>query len=79
MSPESAILQDLTAGQSTASSIAGRLDLHQEAAAIILKRLETEGLITSFQITTPRSSTGLCVFRLTTAGHEIFHHATNKA
>ncbi|MDP3851989.1 MAG: hypothetical protein U1E02_26625 [Hydrogenophaga sp.] len=39
------ILRDLLSGQSTADSIAGRLNLNTEAAETILKRLARQGLI----------------------------------
>lgn len=47
MSPQLKILRDLAAGQSTAAYLAPRVGLQIEAAAVILKRLKTEGKVTS--------------------------------
>lgn len=40
MTIEQQILRDLSIGRSTASSIAGRIKLSEEAVTVILKRLE---------------------------------------
>ena len=47
MSPELKILRDLEAGQSTADSLAPRVGLAPEVAETILRRLKTEGKLTS--------------------------------
>lgn len=47
MSPELKILRDLAAGQSTAAYLAPRVGLQTEAAGVILRRLQTEGKVTS--------------------------------
>ena len=47
MSPELKILRDLEAGQSTADSLAPRVGLAPEVAETILRRLRTDGKITS--------------------------------
>lgn len=45
MTLEDQILIDLLAGQSTASSIAGRVRTDASAAGVILKRMERDGLV----------------------------------
>jgi hypothetical protein len=45
MTLEDQILIDLLAGQSTASSIAGRVRTDAPAAAVILNRMERDGLV----------------------------------
>jgi DNA-binding IscR family transcriptional regulator len=47
MTPESKILKDLAAGQTTADSLAPRVGLRTEAAEAILRRLRDEGKVTS--------------------------------
>ena len=47
MSPETAILRDLAAGQTTADSLALRLHLRTASTEVILRRMETEGTIRS--------------------------------
>lgn len=47
MSPETAILNDLAAGQATAGAIADTLRLQPQAVAVILARLEREGSVQS--------------------------------
>ena len=47
MSPETAILRDLSSGQATAAAVADTLRLRPESVAIILARLEREGRLAS--------------------------------
>ena len=50
MTIEAAILKDLSAGQSTADSLAPRVKLRTEAAEAILARLVREGTLISFPL-----------------------------
>lgn len=61
MKPETAILRDLLAGQSTADSLAPRVRLQPIAATAILDRLVREKLVTRSDLN------GLNVYRLTPA------------
>lgn len=45
MHPETAILRDLLAGQSTADSLAGRCGIHPGVAEAILYRLHRQGMV----------------------------------
>lgn len=47
MTPEAKIIRDLAAGQTTADSLAPRVGLRTEAAEIILRRLITDGKVSS--------------------------------
>jgi predicted ArsR family transcriptional regulator len=60
MTNHAKILRDLSISQSTADSIAGRLDLPTEAVQIILQQLIIQQKVTSHQLTKP-----LTVYRLT--------------
>jgi DNA-binding IscR family transcriptional regulator len=50
MSLEKHILADLSAGQSTADSIAGRLEKPEEMITTILKRMVKDGILTTTTI-----------------------------
>jgi DNA-binding HxlR family transcriptional regulator len=67
MSPELHILRDLSAGPTTADSLAPRVRLQTEAAAIILARLQREGKVSSEPLAKIES---LLVYRLTVLGKE---------
>jgi hypothetical protein len=47
MTPEKQILKDLLAGPSTASSLAGRVNLHPDAVTVILQRQQKSGQVAS--------------------------------
>lgn len=49
MTPEAKILRDLESGRSTPSSTAGRINMHPQAVAIILERMERENKVESRQ------------------------------
>lgn len=77
MSPETAILSDLSVSQSTADSIAGRISRRTAAVDVILRRLAAEDLVTRIELVLPGTSsvspprpTGILVWKLTTAGHD---------
>ena len=57
---ESLILADLAVSQSTAAAIADRQRIQPQAAEIILKRLQAQNQVTSFELGT----TGLTVWKL---------------
>lgn len=59
------ILKDLTAGQSTASSLAGRLAKPTEQITTILTNLERQDLVEPRPITR-----GLTAYRITLAGRQ---------
>lgn len=50
MKPETKILRDLAAGQTTADSLAPRCGMPTAAATVILDRMVKDGLVTSFPL-----------------------------
>jgi predicted transcriptional regulator len=49
MTPENKILRDLQAGRTTAAAIGSRIEMHPQAVAVILERMERDNLVTSKQ------------------------------
>lgn len=72
MSPSRKILQDLEAGQSTADSIASRVQITTPVVTIILQGLQADGLVRSTELTIQKIDsefeapvpTGLLVWKL---------------